>query len=127
MDHEAGVRPPERRGKQDLLRAALPRGKLRPARAAARTARAGAGLRGGPRPRSENPGYRRRGRVGSAGSVAAVAHAIPRADFDLIKTVSVRPRESGDPGDHKRVHARLQRAMHSSVSKVPASARTNGI
>ncbi len=31
MDHQAGVRPTERRGKQDLLRAALHRGKLRPA------------------------------------------------------------------------------------------------
>src|SRR5262245_6553506 len=30
---------------------------------------------------------------------------------------SVRSRVSGNPGRHKHVHARLQRAMHSNVSK----------
>ena len=74
MDHQAGVHPTERRGEQDLLRATLHRGKLWPAGAAARTARAGARLRGGSRLRSENSGQRRWGAVSSAGSVA-VAHS----------------------------------------------------
>src|SRR5215468_3250138 len=49
--------------KQDLLRAALHRGKLWPAGAVARAARGRARLRRGTRPRSENQGQRRRGAV----------------------------------------------------------------
>ena len=61
--HQAGLHPPERRGEPDLLRAALHRGKFRPARAAARTARRRARVCRGARPRSANQGRRRRGAV----------------------------------------------------------------
>jgi hypothetical protein len=74
VDHQAGVRPAERRGKQDLLRAASRETSVCPA--AAWKARGRARFRAEARPRSENQGQRRWRAVGSGRSIA-VAHAMP--------------------------------------------------
>jgi hypothetical protein len=70
MGRQAGVRPTERPGEQDLLRAALHRGKLWSARLAARTTRGGARVRTRTRTRPQNQGQRRRRSIASAGSAA---------------------------------------------------------